>query len=46
MSSLTRYGLSLLIALYGVYQIFNDRPVAGLIGIGVAALLLWLGGKR
>ncbi|HEX6998002.1 MAG TPA: hypothetical protein VF322_07645 [Gammaproteobacteria bacterium] len=45
MSPLTRYGFASLIALYGIYQISNDHPVAGLIGIGLAAALVWLGGK-
>jgi hypothetical protein len=46
MSPFIRYGFSFLIALYGVYQIFNDHAVAGLIGIGLAALIAWLGRGR
>lgn len=45
MSPLTRFGFAALIGLYGIYQISNDHAVAGLIGIGLAALLVWLGGK-
>lgn len=45
MSPLTRFGFAGLIGLYGIYQIVNDHAVAGLIGIGLAALLVWLGGK-
>jgi len=46
MSPIVRYGFSLLIGAYGIYQIFNDHVVAGLIGIGLAALIMWLAGKR
>lgn len=45
MSPLTRYGFAALIGLYGIYQLTNDHPVAGLIGFGLAVLLIWLGGK-
>jgi hypothetical protein len=46
MSPFTRYAFSLLIALYGIYQISNDHPVAGVIGIGLAVLLVVLGRRR
>jgi hypothetical protein len=45
MSSFTRFGFGLVIALYGIYQIANDHPTTGLIALGVAAFLVWLGGK-
>lgn len=46
MSPFVRYGFSLLIGVYGIYQIFNDHAVAGLIGIALASLIVWLGRKR
>lgn len=45
MSPVVRFGFAGLIGLYGIYQVSNDHPVAGVIGIGLAALLVWLGGK-
>jgi len=46
MSALARYSVLLLIAGYGIYQIFNSHAVAGLIGLGLAALIFWLGRKK
>ena len=46
MSPTVRYGFSLVVAGYGIYQISNDHPVAGFIGLGLAALLVWLGRRR
>ena len=46
MSPITRYGFAILIALYGLYQINDNHPTAGLIGIGLAGFLVWLGRKR
>jgi hypothetical protein len=46
MSPAVRYGFSLIVAGYGVYQIFNDHVIAGFIGLGLAALLIWLGRLR
>jgi hypothetical protein len=37
MSTFTRYGFGLLIALYGLYQLRNDHWFAGLLAIAVAA---------
>lgn len=45
-SPTTRYGFAILVSLYGIYQIANDHPLAGLIGIGLAVALLWLGRGR
>jgi hypothetical protein len=45
MSTFSRYAFAVLIALYGIYQMTNDHEVAGAIGIGLMALLLWFGRK-
>jgi len=45
MSPFTRYGFAAVIGLYGIYQIANDHPVAGLIGLALAAIIVWLGSK-
>jgi hypothetical protein len=42
LSTRTRYLFTLIVALFGVYQITNDHPVAGLIGIGLAGVLFFL----
>jgi hypothetical protein len=44
-SPVTRYGFGALIMLYGIYQIGNEHWTPGLIGIGLALLIVWLGGK-
>jgi len=46
MSSLTRYGFSLLICVYGIYQIVNDHAFSGGIAILLALFILWIGGRR
>lgn len=46
MSPTTRYAFIVLTALYGIYQLMNDRPVLGLIGLAFAAIILWIGRKR
>lgn len=45
MSPTVRYGFSGLVALYGGYQILNDHPVAGAIGLLLAVAIWWLGGR-
>lgn len=45
MSPFTRYSLTILILLYSIYQITNDHPIAGLIGVALGAALLWFGRK-
>jgi hypothetical protein len=44
-SPLTRYGFAALISLYGIYQINNEHWTPGLIAIGLAIVIAWLGGK-
>jgi hypothetical protein len=46
MSTFTRYAFALLICLYAVYQIINDHLFPGIIGILLAAFIVWLGGRR
>jgi hypothetical protein len=46
MSTFTRYAFSLFISLYGIYQIFNDHLVPGVIAICLALFVLWIGGRR
>lgn len=46
MSPTTRYAFIVLTLLYGVYQLMNDRPVLGVIGLVFAALILWIGRRR
>jgi len=46
MSPFTRYAFSLFISLYGIYQIFNDHLVPGVIAIFLALFILWIGGRR
>jgi hypothetical protein len=46
MSTFTRYAFSLFISLYGIYQIFNDHPIPGVIAICLAVFVLWIGGRR
>jgi hypothetical protein len=46
MSPTTRYAFIVLTLLYGIYQLMNDRPVLGVIGLVFAALILWIGRRR
>jgi hypothetical protein len=46
MSPTTRYAFIVLTVLYGIYQLMNDRPVLGVIGLVFAALILWIGRRR
>ena len=46
MSTFTRYAFSLFISLYGIYQIFNDHPIPGVIAIFLALFVFWIGGRR
>jgi hypothetical protein len=46
MSPSVRYGFALIVAGYGIYQIYNDHAIAGFIGLALAALLIWLGRLR
>ena len=45
MSAKSRYVLILLTGAYGIYQIVDDHPIAGAIGIGLATALYFLGRK-
>ena len=46
MSPLARYAFSLLIGLYGIYQLTNDRPVLAVIAFVVAAGMFWMSRRR
>ena len=46
MSPVTRYVFAIVITVYGIYLINDNHRTAGLIGIGLALLLVWLGRKR
>lgn len=38
--------LAILALVYGAYQAFTGNTVIGLIGLGLAALLLWIAPRR
>jgi hypothetical protein len=46
MSPFTRYAFSLLIAIYGIYQLSQDRPMPGVIAILLAAFIFWISRRR
>jgi hypothetical protein len=46
MSPFARYAFSLLIGLYGVYQLTQHRAVPGVIGILLAAFIFWISRRR
>jgi hypothetical protein len=46
MSSLTRYGFALFLAVYGIYQMSNGRLLVGLLAIAVGAGFALLGRRR
>jgi hypothetical protein len=46
MSPFTRYAFSLLVGVYGVYQLTQDRPVPGVIAILLAAFIFWISRRR
>jgi hypothetical protein len=46
MSPFTRYAFSLLLALYGVYQLRADALVTGCIALGLAVLIFLFGRRR
>jgi hypothetical protein len=46
MSTFTRYAFSLLICLYGIYQITADHMVPGVIAILLAVFIFWIGQRR
>jgi hypothetical protein len=46
MSPFTRYAFSLLLALYGVYQLRADAFVTGCIALGLALLIFLFGRRR
>jgi hypothetical protein len=46
MSPLTRYAFSLLIGIYGIYQLTNDRPVPAVIAFVLAAFVFWMFRRR
>lgn len=43
MSPITRYGFAALIALFGLYQLNNEHPVAALIAVVIAGAIALLG---
>ncbi|HVS25270.1 MAG TPA: hypothetical protein VMU03_16190 [Gammaproteobacteria bacterium] len=46
MSTVTRYAFSLLMCLYGLYQLTNDHPIPGVIAILLALFLFWISRRR
>jgi hypothetical protein len=46
MSTFTRYAFSLLICLYGIYQLMNDHPVPGVFAILLAVFVFWISRRR
>ena len=46
MSPFTRYAFSLLIGIYGIYQLTQDHPVPGVIAILLAAFIFWISRRR
>ncbi len=46
MSPFTRYAFSLLILVYGVYQLMHDHAVPGVIAILLAAFIFWISRRR
>jgi hypothetical protein len=46
MSPFTRYAFSALIAIYGVYQLTQGRPLPGVIAILLAAFIFWISRRR
>jgi hypothetical protein len=46
MSPFTRYAFSLLICIYGIYQLVNDHPVPGIIAVLLAAFIFWIARRR
>lgn len=46
MSTFTRYAFSLLIVLYGIYQLLNEHPLPGVIAIVVALVVFWMSRRR
>ncbi len=45
MSPFVRYGMTIVILLYSVYQISNDNSLAGLIGVALGAGFFWVSRK-
>jgi hypothetical protein len=46
MSKFTRYAFSLLICVYGIYQLMTDHPVPGGIAILLALFIFWISRRR
>lgn len=46
MSKLTRYAFSLLICLYGIYELTVGQLVAGVIGVLLAVLIFFVSPRR
>ncbi len=42
MSPFVRYGMTIVILLYSLYQISNDNAVAGLVGVALGAGFYWV----
>ncbi|HEX7081303.1 MAG TPA: hypothetical protein VF329_09840 [Gammaproteobacteria bacterium] len=45
MSPFMRYGMTIVILLYSLYQITNDNPIAGLIGVALGSGFFWFSRK-
>jgi hypothetical protein len=46
MSTLTRYAFSLLICLYGLYELTDGHPIPGVIAVLLASFLVWISRRR
>lgn len=46
MSPFTRYAFSLLICVYGIYQLTNHNPVPAVIAFVLAAFIFWISRRR
>lgn len=46
MSTFTRYAFSLLICLYGIYELMSDHPIPGAIGVLLSLFIFWISRRR
>jgi len=46
MSTFTRYAFSLLICVYGIYELLNDHPLPGGLGIALSVFIFWISRRR
>jgi hypothetical protein len=46
MSTFTRYAFSVLICIYGIYELVTDHPVPGGVAILLALFIFWISRRR